>query len=119
MIIHTLGHKEASKIIKKIFNRGLYSWPWARSISYGLKQLGLLQEVDDLFRLQLKRLDNRIELILWNMYTREQICEYSINWKHEAPEPLKNKKFVIATVLGKQHIKKEIEIDNYFSKWRR
>jgi len=118
MILHTLGHNEVSKIIKKMFSRGSYSWPWARSISYGLKQLGLLHEIDDLFRIQLKKLNNRIELTLWNLYSKQLLANYTINWKHETPEPLKNKHYIIATVLGKQHVKKEIEENSYFSKWR-
>ncbi len=117
MILHVLGHAEASRIIHRIFSRGPYSWPWARSISYGLKELGLLQETTN-FRIQLKRLDNRIELVLWDLYTKQEICSYIINWNHEVPEPLKNRTYYIGTVLGKQHIKKEIEEDSYFSKWR-
>ena len=119
MILHTLGHEEASKIIKKIFSRGPYSWPWARSISYGLKQLGMLHEVDTLYRIQLKKLGSKIELILWNLYTKEQLCKYETNWKYEVPEPLGNKQYVVATVLGKPHVKQEIEENSYFSKWRR
>ena len=118
MILHVLGHKEASRIIHRIFSRGSYSWPWARSISYGLKELGSLQETTN-FKIQLKHIDNRIELILWDLYTKQEICNYTMNWNYEPPEPLKNKQFIIATVLGRQHIKKEIEINNYFSKWKR
>jgi len=117
MIIHTLGHKEASKIIKRIFSRGPYSWPWARSVSYGLKYLGLLEETTN-FKIQLKKLDNEIEAWLWDLYTKELLAQYTIKWEYETPEPLKNKQYVIATVLGKQHIKKEIEENSYFSKWR-
>ncbi len=119
MILHVLGHKEASKIIHRIFSRGPYSWPWARSISYGLKELGLLEEINTLYKLQLKRVGTKIELILWNLYTKEILAQYIINWNHETPEPLKNRSYVIATILGKQHIKKEIEINSYFSKWRK
>ncbi len=119
MILHVLGHKEASKIIRRIFSRGPYSWPWARSISYGLKELGLLREVVGLCRIQLKRLNNRIELMLWDLYTKKLLAQYTINWKHETPEPLRNKQYVIATVLGKLHVRKEIEENNYFSKWRK
>jgi len=118
MILHTLGHSETSKIIRRIFQRGPYSWPWARSVSYGLKFLGLLEETTN-FKIQLKRIDNRIELILWDLYTKQKICNYTINWDYEPPEPLKNKQFVIATVLGRQHIRKEIEMDSYINnKWR-
>jgi len=117
MIFHTLGHEEARRIIHKLFQRGPYSWPWARSISYGLKQLGLLQEVDDLYRIQLKRVDGKIELTLWNLYTKELVASYTIEWKHEAPEPLKDKSYYVGTVLGRQHVKQEIETDSYFSKW--
>ncbi|MCD6300697.1 MAG: hypothetical protein J7L82_01345 [Staphylothermus sp.] len=120
MILHTLGHEESRKIIHKIFSRGSYSWPWARSVSYGLKQLGLLQELETLYKIQLKNLDNKIELILWNLCTKEQLCKYEITWNYELPEPLKNRNYIIATVLGKQHVRREIEIDSYInSKWRR
>ena len=118
MIIHTLGHKEASKIIKRVFSRGPYSWPWARSVSYGLKYLGLLEETTN-FKIQLKRLDNEIEAWLWDLYTKELLAQYTILWEHETPEPLKNRSYIIATVLGKQHIRKEIETNSYFSKWRK
>jgi len=118
MIFHVLGHNEASRIIHKLFQRGPYSWPWARSVSYGLKQIGLLQEIDDLYKIQLKRMDNRIELTLWNLYTKELIASYSIDWSgKELPEPLKDRSYVVATVLGRQHVKQEIEVDSYFSKW--
>jgi len=117
-ILHILGHSEASKIIHRIFQRGPYSWPWARSISYGLKQLGLLQETTN-FKIQLKKLGSKIELILWNLYTKEQLCKYEINWKYEPPEPLKSRHYIVATVLGKQHVREEIEINSYSSKWRR
>jgi len=118
MIIHTLGHREASKIIHRIFSRGPHSWPWSRSISYGLKYLGLLKETTN-FKIQLKRIDNKIGLTLWDLYTKEEICNYNINWNHEIPEPLKNRNHVVATVLGKQHVKREIEMDSYInSKWR-
>ena len=79
----------------------------------------MLHEVDTLYRIQPKKLGNKIELILWNLYTREQLSKYEINWKYEAPEPLKSRHYIVATVLGKQHIRKEIEINSYFSKWRR
>jgi len=118
MILHVLGHKEASKIIKRIFSRGPYSWPWARSLSYGLKYLGLLEETTN-FKIQLKRLDNEVEAWLWDLYTKELLAQYTIKWEYETLEPLKNRNYVTATVLGRQHIKKEIEIDSYFSKWRR
>ena len=71
------------------------------------------------FRIQLKRIDNKIELILWTLYTNQEICRYVINWNHETTEPLKNKRYIIFTVIGKPHVKKEIEMDSYFSKWRR
>ncbi len=118
MIMHVLGHKESSKIIHKLFQRGPYSWPWARSVSYGLKQLGLLREVENLLKIQLKKISDKVELILWNLYSRELVTQHSISWRYEVPEPLRNKSYVVATVLGKQHIKREIEEDSYFSKWR-
>lgn len=118
MIYHVDGHEESSKIIHRIFNRGPYSWPWARSISYGLKELGLLEEVDELYRIQLKRVGGKIELMLWNLYSRELVASYEIEWRDEAPEPLRNRRFYIGTVLGRQHIRREIEEYSYFSKWR-
>jgi len=119
MVFHVLGHEEASRIIHRIFNRGPYSWPWARSVSYGLKELGLLQEVDDLYKIQLKKTDDgKIEAVLWNLYTKEFVASYSIDWSgREVPVPLKNRTYYVGTVLGRQHVKQEIEIDSYFSKW--
>jgi len=117
MILHTLGHEEAGGIIRSMFARGPYSWPWARSISYGLKQLGLLEEVDDLYRIQLKKTDDGIELMLWNLYTGQLVVSYNVRWSYETPEPLKNRKHVVASVLGKQHISPSIEANSYFSKW--
>ena len=117
MIFHILEHEKAKEVLHKIFNRGPYTWPWARSISYGLKELGLLKETTN-FRIQIKKVGTKIELVLWNLYTKQEICNYSINWNYEVPEPLKNRTYYAGTVLGKQHVKQEIEIDSYFSKWR-
>ncbi len=44
MAWHILGHRDASEVIHRIFFKGHLSWPWARSISYGLKELGLLRK---------------------------------------------------------------------------
>jgi len=116
-ILHTLGHDEARRIIRDLFSKGAYSWPWARSVSYGLKELGLLEEVDDLYRIELKKMNERIELTLLNLYTNELIATYKINWDYETPAPLKNKDEVVATVYGKQHVSERVESDSYFSKW--
>ncbi|RLG83066.1 MAG: hypothetical protein DRO40_05815 [Thermoprotei archaeon] len=118
MIFHTLAHEKAKKVIHRIFNRGSYSWPWARSLAYGLKELELLKETN--YRIQIKRIDNRIVLTLYDFYTKHQIAEYTTAWIHEElPEPMKNKNYYMGTVLGKTHVKQEIEENNYFSKWRK
>jgi len=44
MCWHILGHKCSARIIRSLFSKGWESWPWARSISYGLMLLGLMQE---------------------------------------------------------------------------
>jgi len=118
MILHALGHCEAKKIIRDMFARGPYSWPWARSISYGLKELGLLEEVDDLYKIQLKKMEGGlIELTLLNLYTSQHVATYTINWSYETPEPLKSREQVNGTVYGKQHVSERVESDSYFSKW--
>jgi len=63
-----------------------------RSISYGLKQLGLLEEVDDLYRIQLKRINGGlIELLLWNLYTNQLIATYHVNWSYKTRSRLRVK----------------------------
>jgi len=119
MVFHILAHKRAKKIIHRIFNRGPYSWTWARSVAYGLKELELLRETTN-YGIQIKRIGNEIVLTLYDFYTKLRIAEYIATWTHgELPEPLKNRTFYMGTVLGRPHVKREIEIDNYFSKWSR
>ena len=118
MICHVLGHEEASEIVRKMFNRGPRSWPWARSVAYGLKMLGLIHEDENLYRIEIARDGNRIVVTLQNQYTKGLVAQYSVEWSSEPPEPLKGKNRVVATVLGRQHIKREVEECSYFSKWR-
>ncbi len=119
MVFHVLAHGRAKKIIHRIFNRGPHSWTWARSVAYGLKELELLRETTN-YRIQIKSVGNEIVLTLYDFYTKLRIAEYITTWIHrELPEPMKNRTFYMGTVLGKPHVKQEIEVDNYFSKWRR
>jgi len=117
MIHHVKGLEESGKIIKRIFSRGSYSWTWARSIAYQLKKLGFLEDGWN-YRIQLRREGDEIELMLWNLYTKELVCHYSIRFEEEeTPEPLKNKPYHVAVVIGRAHIRKEVEENSYSSKW--
>lgn len=116
MIHHLKGLEESGEIIKRIFSRGSYSWAWARSIAYQLKKLGFLEDGWN-YRIQLRREGDELELVLWDLYTKELVCQYKIFYEEEeAPEPLKNKPYHIAIVIGKAHIRKEVE-EAYHSKW--
>jgi len=117
MIFHTLAHRRTKRIIRRIFARGPYSWPWARAVAYGLKELGLLKDTAN-YRIQIKKTDTQIILTLYDLYTKQQITEYTTTWTHgEPPEPMTNQTIYIGTILGKAHVKQEIEEGSYFSKW--
>ena len=118
MVHHVLGHDEASDIIRKIFGKGYLSWPWARSVFYGLKRMGLAEE-GSYYILELEYRDIMIYLYLRDYPFYNLIKAYSLPWRGSdgLPPPLSvEKPKVRYPVIGKQHIKEENE-GSYFSRW--
>jgi len=115
MVNHLLGHKYAGKLIEKLFSKGHLSWPWARSVFYGLKKLGLAFEGNN-YIIELKY-ENSV-LIIWlkDLYGNP-LYVFEMEWNREPPQPLsKNRSYFKIVVIGKQHIKEENE-EGYFDRW--
>lgn len=114
---HILGHKRASRIIKKLFGKGHLDWPWSRSVAYGLMQLGLIKE-GKYYRIEALYRDIYLYFILKEYYTGYLIQEYSIKWNHEQlPLPLsKQQTYYKGIALGVPHTKEDND-ESYFSKW--
>jgi len=114
---HIYGHDEAKQLIRKIFGKGNLSWPWARSLFYKLKQLGLASEGNQ-YIIEIEYGNMTIFVYLRDIYGN-LIKEYE-PWFNEnkLPPPLsaekKNKDRYL--VIGRQHIKPENE-ESYFTRW--
>lgn len=65
---HVLGHRRASEIIKGIFMRGPYSWPWARSLAYVLKDLGYMRESEPVV-IYISYANGVIKVVVKDFYT--------------------------------------------------
>ena len=116
MVEHLRGHDKAGDIIRKIFPRGFEAWPWARSIFYALKHLGLADE-GGYYIVELKYENQTIYLYLRDYYNN-LLKVYTASWEcEELPPPLSvEEKRVLYPVLGVQHVKEENE-ESYFSRW--
>ncbi|MEM1842698.1 MAG: hypothetical protein QXL19_10020 [Ignisphaera sp.] len=102
------------KYLRKIFGEE-DTYPYARSLFYSLKKLGLAEEGPQ-YILELQYLNGKIILILKDIYGNTlQIFEK--NWINPPPSPLsqeENKK--IAITLGKQHVYQPNE-NSYFNRY--
>ena len=117
MCWHTLGHGRVRRIIRDLFGRGWESWPWARSISYGLMLLGLLGE-GNMYQIELEQRGEELWLLLRDYYYGSTLQAYSLRWEYgEPPPPLSNQRQYRGAVLGVAHSKKE-NAESYFSRWR-
>jgi len=117
MVWHIYGHDEAKDIIRKVFGKGHLSWPWARSIFYKLKELGIAEE-GNRYIIELEYRSMAILVYLRDVYGN-LIKEYFEPWFNEKmlPAPLNpDRDRVRYLVLGRQHIKPENE-ESYFSRW--
>jgi len=117
MVWHIYGHEEAKQLIHKIFNKGHLSWPWARSIFYKLKDLGLAEE-GGRYIIEIEYRNLALIVALRDVYGN-LIKEYHEPWFQETilPPPLSDSKTKDRyLVLGRQHIKPENE-ESYFSRW--
>jgi len=117
MVYHLLGHEEVKELIHKIFGKGHLSWPWARSIFYKLKQLGLAEE-GNRYIIELEYRNMALIVTLRDIYNN-LLKEYLEPWFNEVklPPPLSAEKTKDRyLVVGKQHIKEENE-ESYFSRW--
>lgn len=116
MVYHIFGHRHTSKILERIFGKGHLSWPWGRSIFYGLKKLRIANEGNN-YIIELRYSDGLLYLWLKDLYGNP-VYAFKTKWDEEPPQPLsKNCNYFKTVVLGKQHIKMENE-NSYFSKWR-
>jgi len=117
MVYHVLGHRDAKELIHKIFGKGHLSWPWARSIFYKLKELGLAEE-GSRYIIEIEYKIMAIFIYLKDIYNNI-LKEYFEPWFNEnrLPAPLTpDRDKVRYLVLGKQHIKPKNE-ESYFSRW--
>jgi len=117
MVWHLYGHDEAKDLIRRIFQKGHLSWPWARSIFYKLKELGIAEE-GNRYIIELEYRSMAILVYLRDVYGN-LIKEYYEPWFNELrlPAPLSdNKSKDRYLVIGKQHVKSENE-ESYFSRW--
>jgi len=117
MIYHIYGHREASTVIHKLFSRGPYSWPWARSVFYKLKELGLASE-GNYYIIELLYRGGTIYIYLKDSYGNTMKV-YNSTWldTENIPTPLDKEHRFKGVVVGRQHIKEENE-NSYFSRWR-
>ena len=109
MTWHILGHERASRIIKQIFMRGPYSWPWARSLAYVMKELGYIRETDPVV-IYISYADGRLYVVVRDFYTESvTLFETSIVWRYnELPAPLSsNITRMKRNVVGVVHIAEE------------
>jgi len=117
MVWHLYGHDEAKDLIRRIFQKGHLSWPWARSIFYKLKQFGLAEEGNQ-YIIELEYRNMSLIVTLRDIYNN-LLKEYFEPWFNEVklPPPLSAEKTKDRyLVLGRQHIKEENE-ESYFSRW--
>jgi len=114
MAHHMLGHEEASKIIHRLFGKGHLSWPWSRSIFYGLKKLGLAGEGEQ-YIIELFYEDGWLKVILKDLYG-STIKVFEREWGGELPPPLDSSRNYKSVCIGKQHVYESNE-EGYFSRW--
>ena len=109
MAWHILGHKRASIIIKSIFMRGPYSWPWARSLAYVLKGLGYIRESEPVV-IHISYSNGVITITVKDFYTDiVTLYEAATRWDYEElPAPLtETRKSTRRNILGVTHIDAE------------
>jgi len=115
MVEHIRGHEEASKIIHRLFGKGHLSWPWGRSIFYGLKRLGLAGEGEQ-YIIELFYEDGWLKVFLKDLYG-STIKIFEKEWSGDPPPPLDNsRKQYKSVAIGKQHVYEPNE-EGYFSRW--
>ena len=106
---HILGHERAAMIIKRVFQRGPYSWSWARSLAYVLKELEYIRESEPVV-IYINYNNGVISVRLRDFYTEMiTIYEASIRWEYEQlPAPLSsNITRMKHNVVGVVHIAEE------------
>ena len=114
MVDHIKGHKNARDIIHKIFGKGNLSWPWGRSVFYGLKKYKLASEGRN-YIVEFFWRNGLLKLVLMDYYGNT-LAIYEKEWRDRPPEPLSNRTYYKTVAVGKQHIYEENE-NNYFSRF--
>ncbi|MEM4003897.1 MAG: hypothetical protein QW836_09950 [Ignisphaera sp.] len=112
MIDHTVG--DSRRYLKKIFGEE-DTYPYSRSLFYGLKKLGLVEKGPQ-YIVELQYLNGRIVLVLKDLYGNI-IQVFEREWTSPPPSPLeKEGDRKIAVSLGVQHIYSQNE-SSYFSRY--
>ena len=114
MVEHVKGHDYVKEVIHRLFAKGHLSWPWSRSIFYGLKKLGLAEEGPS-YIVELFYEDGWLKLILMDLYGNT-IKIFEKEWLGEPPPPLDDRKHYKSVAIGKQHVYEGNEA-SYFSRW--
>ncbi len=118
MAWHILGHERASRIIKQIFIRGPYSWTWARSLAYVMKELGYIRESEPVV-IYINYSNGVISVSLRDFYTDTiTLYEASTRWEYgQLPAPLtESNKSIKRNIVGVVHVDAEND-EPYFSKF--
>ena len=114
MVEHVKGHDYVKEVIHRLFAKGHLSWPWSRSIFYGLKRVGLAEEGQS-YIVEMLYEDGWLKLILRDLYGNT-IKVFEKEWSGELPPPLSEKRQYKSVAIGKQHVYAMNE-SSYFSRW--
>jgi len=114
MVDHIKGHKYVKEIIHKLFAKGNLSWPWSRSVFYGLKKYELASEGSN-YIIEFFYKNGLLKILLKDYYGN-LLAIYEKEWQGRPPEPLANRNYYKVMAVGKQHIYEENE-SGYFDRW--
>jgi len=114
MVEHIRGHDYVKEVIHRLFSKGHLSWPWGRSIFYGLKKLGLADEGTP-YIIEILYEEGWLKLILRDLYGNT-LKVFEREWSGELPPPLSEKRHYKSVAIGKQHVYAMNE-SSYFSRW--
>ena len=114
MVEHVRGHGYVEELIHRLFGKGHLSWPWSRSIFYGLKKVGLAEEGTP-YIVEMFYEEGWLKVILKDLYGNT-LKVFEREWSGELPPPLSEKRHYKSVAIGKQHVYEPNE-EGYFSRW--